>query len=87
MFVEKGQKHKVCLLLKILYGLKQARKVGYIRIDDFFHKQGLTRNDSNHNLYYSIRNNQYVVLILYVDDMLLTSGDITNLHELEDPLT
>ncbi len=85
--MEKGQKHKVCLLLKTLYGLKQAGKVWYIRIDDFFHNQGLTRSELNHNLYYFIRNNQYVVLILYVDDMLLTSGDITNLHELEDPLT
>ncbi len=81
--MEKRQKHKVCLLLKLLYGLKQAGKVQYIRIDDFFHNQGLTRSESNHNLYYSIRNNQYVVFTLYVDDMLLTSGDITNFHELE----
>jgi hypothetical protein len=85
--VEKGQKHKVCLLLKTIYGLKQVGRVWYTRIDDFFHNQGLTRNESNHNLYYSIWNNQYVVLILYVDDMLLTSGDITNLHELEDQLS
>jgi hypothetical protein len=81
--VEKGQKHKVCLLLKTLYGLKQAGKVWYTKIDEFFHNQGLTRSKSNHNLYYSIWNNQYVVLILYVDDMLLISGDITNFHELE----
>ncbi len=81
--MEKGQKHKVCLLLKTLYGLKQAGKVWYTKIDEFFHNQGLTRSKSNHNLYYSIWNNQYVVLILYVDDMLLISGDITNFHELE----
>jgi len=85
--VEKGQKHKVCSLLKTLYGLKKVGRVWYTRIDDFFHNQGFTRSESNHNLHYSIRNNQYVVLILYVDDILLTSGDITNLHELEDHIT
>ncbi len=85
--MEKGQKHKVCLLLKTLYGLKQVGRVRYTRIDDFFHNQGLKRSESNHNLYYSIQSNQYVVLIMYVDDMLLTIGDITNLHELEDQLT
>jgi hypothetical protein len=37
---------------------------------------GLISNESNHNLYFLIQGGQYVVLILYVDDLLVI-GDNT----------
>jgi hypothetical protein len=49
-----GEKHKVCFLLKVLYGLKQMSRVWYTKIDVFLLIIGLTQSESDHNLYFSM---------------------------------
>ncbi len=74
-FVVKGQEHKVCLFLKVIYGLTQALRALYFQMDAFLCKNGFTWSNSNHNIYFSIQHGQHVIFILYVDDLFLTCDD------------
>jgi hypothetical protein len=59
----------VCKLRKTLYGLKKAPRVWYDRIDGFPKILGFQKSDADANLYFKVRGNQPVILILYVDDL------------------
>jgi len=82
-----GEEHKVCFLLKVLYDLKQMRTVWYTKIEVFLLIIGLTQNESNHNLYFSLEGDWYVILILYVDDLFLIHDNTNRLEILEKELT
>jgi hypothetical protein len=65
----------VCKLRKALYGLKQAPRVWYDRIDGFLKSSGFQKCDADANLYFKVRCNQPVILILYVLDLFLTGDE------------
>jgi hypothetical protein len=62
----------VCLLRKTLYGLKQAPRAWYSRIDRYLLQMGFEKSDADPNLYYIIRGEDMLILILYVDDLFIT---------------
>ena len=74
-FVLHNKDTQVCKLRKALYGLKQAPGVWYDRIDDFLKSLGFQKSDADTNLYFKVRGNQPVILILYVDDLFLTRNE------------
>ena len=61
--VEHGQEHLVCKLKKALYGMKQAPRSWYEKIDSFFLQQGFMRSKSDPNLYTKFDEHGYIVLI------------------------
>ena len=65
----------VCRLKKDLYGLKQAPKTWYGRIDIFLSILGFTESKADSNLYYKVEHGNPVMLLLYVDDLFVTSTD------------
>jgi hypothetical protein len=65
----------MCLLRKALYGLKQAPKAWYSRIDTYLLQMGFKKTDVDPNLYYIIRGDETLILILYMDDLLITSAE------------
>jgi hypothetical protein len=71
-FVLHNKGTHVCKIRKALYGLKQAPRVWYDKIDDFLKSLGFQKSDVDANLYFKVRGNQYVILIMYVDDLFLT---------------
>ena len=71
-----GDPTKVCKINRALYGLKQAPKSWYERIDAWFVLQGLTRSQNDPNLYYSLTNGKYVIILLYMDDLLITGDNL-----------
>jgi hypothetical protein len=68
-FVLHNKDTHVCKLRKALYGLKQAPRVCYERID------GFQKSDADANMYFKVRGNQPVILILYVDDLFLIGDE------------
>ena len=66
---------KVCKLEKALYGLKQSPRAWFDRFTQFVKKQGYTQAQADHTLFmkFSIKG-EISVLIVYVDDIILT-GD------------
>jgi hypothetical protein len=65
----------VCKIRKALYGLKNAPRVWYDMIDGFLKSLGFQKSDVDENLYFKVRGNQLVILILYVDDLFLTGDE------------
>ena len=66
-----GQEDKVYILKKALYGLNQAPRACYSRIDSYLTRNGFQRSESEPTLY--IKANQQgnmLIVFLYVDDMI-----------------
>ena len=65
----------VCLLNKSLYGLKQAPRSWYAKMDSFLLDTGFSRCHSDPNVYTKKVENHIIILVLYVDDLVLTGSD------------
>ena len=65
----------VCRLKKSLYGLKQAPRTWYVRIDSFLSSLGFNKSKADSNLYYKVEDGNPMILLLYVDDLFVTSMD------------
>jgi hypothetical protein len=79
-FVVKGEEQKVCKLLKSLYGLKQAPKQWHEKFDTTLTSAGYVVNEADRCVYYRHGGGHFVILCLYVDDILIfgTNMDIIN---------
>lgn len=71
-FEDHDRETHVCRLKKALYGLKQAPRVWYACIDSYLIKLGFTKNSADQNLYFKKVQGITLILVLYVDDLLLT---------------
>lgn len=86
-FWEAGMEGKVVRLMRALYRLKQAPRAWNSRIDTFLvEKLGLVKSTVDPNLYYSIINGKYIVLLLYVDDLILAGGNHQEMDKVEECL-
>lgn len=74
-FVLKGQEHKVCRLVKSLYGLKQAPKQWHEKFDNVMMTNGFIINECDKCIYIKVTPNGYILLGLYVDDMLIIGSN------------
>ena len=75
-FKVKGKEHMVCKLKKSLYGLKQAPRQWYKKFDSFMVGHEYTRTNADHCVYVrKFPNGKFVILLLYVDDMLIVGQD------------
>ncbi|RVW93053.1 Retrovirus-related Pol polyprotein from transposon TNT 1-94 [Vitis vinifera] len=82
-FIVQGQENLVCKLRKSLYGLKQAPRQWYKKFDNFMHRIGFKRCEVDHCCYVKSFNNSYIILLLYVDDMLIPGSDIEKINNLK----
>lgn len=71
-FRVRGQEAKVCRLQKALYGLKQSPRAWYEKIDSYLASQGFLKSSAESTLYVKSAEDMFLILVLYVDDMLLT---------------
>ena len=74
-FVAPGQEKKVCKLVKSLYGLKQAPKQWHQKFDSVVLANGFKINECDKCIYVKNTVNGYVILCLYVGDMLIVGSD------------
>jgi hypothetical protein len=65
----------VCRLKKALYGLKQAPRAWYSRIDSILQGMGFTKSEADPNLYFLLVGSEILILVLYVDDLILTGAE------------
>ncbi|KAL4572059.1 hypothetical protein LXL04_018828 [Taraxacum kok-saghyz] len=71
-FTEKDT--KVCKLVKSLYGLKQAPRKWNEKLNSFFIEFGFIQSKNDYSLYTFNKRNCFIILLVYVDDIILT-GD------------
>jgi len=74
----------VCRLKKSLYGLKHVPQQWYLKFDSFMAEQGYRRCNSNHCVYFKrLDNDNYIILCLYVDGMLVAGSNMDHIRELK----
>ena len=74
-FFALGQEKKVRKLVKSLYGLKQALKQWHEKFDNVMMSHGFKINECNKCVYVKDTELGYVIVCLYVDDMLIVGSD------------
>jgi len=62
-------------LKKALYGLKQAPRAWYSRIEAYFIREKFERCPSEHTLFTKARGGKFLIVSLYVDDLIFTGND------------
>ena len=82
-FVQHQKGRLVCKLKKSLYGLKQSPRQWYKKFDSFMVSQGYTRSEYDHCLYSKKLNDIFIILVLYVDDMLIVSKSMDEINRLK----
>ncbi|KAL5852507.1 hypothetical protein ACOSQ3_007625 [Xanthoceras sorbifolium] len=86
-FKEAGKENLVCRLKKSLYGLKQAPRQWYKKFDSFMSSSGFTRCQADHCCYIKRFDNSFIILLLYVDDMLIAGSDMQEIMNLKRELS
>ena len=75
----------MCRLKRVLYGLKQAPHAWYTWIDSYFTGLGFTKSEADANLYQIVVEGKLLIIVLYVDDLILT-GDEQLIHSCKEDL-
>ncbi|KAA0050650.1 Cysteine-rich RLK (receptor-like protein kinase) 8 [Cucumis melo var. makuwa] len=75
---------QVCKLQKSLYGLKQSPRAWFDRFTTFVKSQGYSQGHSDHTLFTKVSKiGKITILIVYVDDIVLTRDDQTEISQLK----
>lgn len=87
-FKVRGKEDMVCRLKKSLYGLKQAPRQWYKKFDSFMVHQRFKRTEADPCVYVRrYPNGRFIVLLLYVDDMLIVGQDAEMITTLKKDLS
>ncbi|GKB30273.1 retrovirus-related pol polyprotein from transposon TNT 1-94 [Tanacetum coccineum] len=71
----------------VLYGLKQAARAWYSKIDDFFHKNGFDRSMHEPTLYVKRQGKDDIMIVsLYVDDIIYTGSSPALIAEFQNSM-
>ena len=82
-FRGKGNENKVCKLNRSIYGLKQASHQWYILFDNAITSYGFSMTEGDHCIYSKVIGQNFVLISLYVDDILIASNDKIILMEVK----
>ncbi|KAJ9561120.1 hypothetical protein OSB04_006280 [Centaurea solstitialis] len=85
-FVAQGKENKVCKLVKSLYGLKQAPKQWHQKFDQAMLESGFKISECDKCVYMKDTTHGYVILCLYVNDMLIIGSDDKMIRSTKDML-
>ena len=76
----------VCRLRKSLYGLKQAPQAWYAKMDRFLLDNGFYRCHFDNTVYTKKVGTSFTILVLYVDDLILTCCDPNHINHVNSSL-
>jgi hypothetical protein len=75
-FVAQGESQgHVCKLRKTLYGLKQSLRAWFGRFSEVVLKFGLQRCQTDHSVFHLHTSAGYILLVVYIDDIVITGDD------------
>ncbi|CAM8965119.1 unnamed protein product [Rhodiola kirilowii] len=87
-FIVMGQEHKVCKLVKSLYGFKQAPMQWNQKFDEVVLSDGFILNQSDKCVYSKFDNSgNEVIICLYLDDMLIFGTNLECINQTKDFLS
>ena len=86
-FETTGKESLVCKLKKSIYGLKQASRQWYLKFNNTILSYGFVENTVDTCIYMKVTGSQFVILVLYVDDILLAANDKGMLRDVKEFLS
>ena len=85
-FKSKTYPNYVCKLKKALYGLKQALRAWYGKIVEFLVQNGYSMAPINSSQFTKVRNENITIVLVYVDDLIITGDDEVEIGQIRDNL-
>ena len=86
-FVARDESGLVCKLRRSLYDLKQSPRAWLNRFSSMVQEFGMIRNTADHSVFYHhTSTSQCIYLIVYVDDIVITSSDQDGIQKLKQHL-
>lgn len=87
-FRSKSEDNGVCKLKKSLYGLKQSPRAWFDRFTRVIKGEGYQQGHSDHTMFFrQAKDGKKTILIVYVDDIILTGDDSMEIERLKSTLT
>jgi hypothetical protein len=77
----------VCRLRRALYGLKQAPRVWFAKFSSPVSRLGFSISSYDSTLFLRRIGKRTILLLLYVDDLIITGDDLSGIQELKDFLS
>ena len=79
--------NKVCHLRRALYGLKQVPRAWFAKFNSIIFHLDYTTSPYNSALFLRRTDEGTILLLLYVDDMIITGDDLSGIQKLKDFLS
>ena len=80
-FAKPGKEHLVCKLERTIYGLKQSPRAWYERLHAHLHNNRFSRSTADHSVYVRREGEKFMIILVYVDDLVLASNNKPMLQE------
>ena len=81
--MQKGHEHKVCRLRKALHGLKQTPRSWYGKIHAYLVAFGFENSPTETTLYIKRVDDVFLIMVVFIDDMLLTSPNEQHIADIK----
>ena len=81
------ESNKVCHLRRALYDLKQAPRAWFTKFSSTISRLGYMTNHYDFALFLRRTDKSTILLLLYVDNMIITGDDLSDIQELKDFLS
>ncbi|KAL8093109.1 hypothetical protein AgCh_035123 [Apium graveolens] len=85
-YVKQGQEHLVYKLAKALYGLRQAPRAWYPKLNKCLENLGFLRCPYEHAVYTRKQDGETLIVGVYVDDLLITGTSILAIKQFKDQM-
>ena len=82
-YIEKGNEHKVCLLLRLIYGLKQSARQWYKHLRNSIKTWGFSESIAGDIAVFTkiIDAGNIVIVVVYVDDISIFASNLSLVNE------
>jgi hypothetical protein len=85
-FINLGEEDLACLLIKAIYGLKQAGREWYKELNTMFTKLSFTRSAYDHAVYFKFENKKIYRVAVHVNDLTLVAKLERDMAKLKEEL-
>ncbi|KAH9658913.1 hypothetical protein KPL70_023664 [Citrus sinensis] len=86
-FVNPDYPRHICKLKKALYGLKQAPRAWFNKLKSVLESWNFCRAKSDTSLFFKQNGNDVVILLIYVDDIIVTGSNNIEIEQLVQDLS
>lgn len=76
--------HLVCRLKKSIYGLKQSSRQWFHKLTSALQSRGYSQSKNDYSLFTKKRSGFITILAVYVDDLLITGSDFSEIEKLKN---